>query len=178
MDLKEDYHVFQGKGFRFTQISPDDAVYSNDPSVIEGLTEAGYRWTTYDAAVREVDLGAFAELNELSLTEEGSVVLEDGKRLNHGPYLDFYAGTYRITFDLKTDGIGEQDKPVCSLYVATLDGHSLAEKTVEPEDLKPDGTCSAELIFETPAVRYLQFPVFPAAGQSVEVTEIHYQRIG
>ena len=178
VDLKEDYHVFQGKGFRFTQISPDDAVYSNDPSVIEGLTEAGYRWTTYDAAVREVDLGAFAELNELSLTEEGSVVLEDGKRLNHGPYLDFYAGTYRITFELKADGIGEQDKPVCSLYVATLDGHSLAEKTVEPEDLKPDGTCSAELVFETSDIRYLQFPVFPAEGQTIEVTGIQFQRIG
>ena len=178
VDLKEDYHVFQGKGFRFTQISPEDAVYSNDPLVIKGLMDAGYQWTAYDAAVREVDLGAFAELNELSLTEEGSVVLEDGKRLNHGPYLDFYAGAYRITFDLKTDGIGEQDKPVCSLYVATLDGHSLAEKTVEPEDLKPDGTCSAELVFETSDIRYLQFPVFPAAGQSVEVTEIHYQRIG
>ena len=178
VDLEEDNIVFQRMGFRFTQISSDDAVYSNDPSVIEGLTEAGYRWTTYDAAVREVDLGAFAELNELSLTEEGSVVLEDGKRLNHGPYLDFYAGTYRITFELKADGSTESDEPLCSLHVATLEGQSLAGKTIVAKNLSPDGTCTAELIFETPAVRYLQFPVFPAAGQSVEVTEIHYQRIG
>ena len=178
VDLEEDNIVFQRMGFRFTQISPDDAVYSNDPTVIEGLTEAGYRWTTYDAAVREVDLGAFAELNELSLTEEGSVVLEDGKRLNHGPYLDFYAGTYRITFELKADGSTESDEPLCSLHVATLEGQSLAGKTIVAKNLSPDGTCTAELIFETPAVRYLQFPVFPAAGQSVEVTEIHYQRIG
>ena len=178
VDLEEDNIVFQRMGFRFTQISPDDAVYSNDPSVIEGLTEAGYRWTTYDAAVREVDLGAFAELNELSLTEEGSVVLEDGKRLNHGPYLDFYAGTYRITFELKADGSTESDEPLCSFHVATLEGQSLAGKTIVAKNLSPDGTCTAELIFETSDIRYLQFPVFPAAGQSVEVTEIHYQRIG
>ena len=178
VDLEEDNIVFQRMGFRFTQISPDDAVYSNDPSAIEGLTEAGYRWTTYDAAVREVDLGAFAELNELSLTEEGSVVLEDGKRLNHGPYLDFYAGTYRITFELKADGSTESDEPLCSFHVATLEGQSLAGKTIVAKNLSPDGTCTAELIFETSDIRYLQFPVFPAAGQSVEVTEIHYQRIG
>ena len=125
----------------------------------------------------EVDLRAFTEFNDLSLTEQGSIVLENGRKLNHGPYLDFYSGTYRITFDLKADGSTESDKPLCSLYVATLEGKSLAEKTVEPEELKPDGTCSAELVFETPDVRYLQFPVFPAEGQTIEVTGIHFQRI-
>ena len=178
VDLEEDNHVFPRRGFRFTQISPDDAVYSNDPSVIEKLGESGFQWTAYDAAVREVDLKAFAAFNELSLTEQGSIVLENGRKLNHGPYLDFYSGTYRITFDLKADGSTESDKPLCSLYVATLEGKSLAEKTVEPEELKPDGTCSAELVFETPDVRYLQFPVFPAEGQTIEVTGIHFQRIG
>jgi hypothetical protein len=178
VDLEEDNHVFPRRGFRFTQISPDNAVYSNDPSVIEALTDAGFQWTAYDAAVREVDLGVFAEFNELSLTEQGSIVLENGRKLNHGPYLDFYGGSYRITFDVKADGIREQNNPLCSLYVATLDGHSLAEKSVEPEDLRPDGTCSAELVFETSDIRYLQFPVFPAEGQNIEVTGIHFQQIG
>ena len=153
-------------------------MYSNDPSVIEGLTKAGYQWTTFDAAVREVDLRAFAEFNELSLTEEGSIVLENGRKLNHGPYLDFYSGTYRITFELKADGSTESDKLLCSLYVATLEGKSLAEKTVGPKNLSIDGTCSAELVFETSDIRYLQFPVFPAEGQTLEVTGIHVQRIG
>lgn len=178
VDLEEDNHVFPRRGFRFTQISPDNAVYSNDPSVIEKLGESGFQWTAYDAAVREVDLKAFAAFNELSLTEQGSIVLENGRKLNHGPYLDFYGGSYRITFDLKADGIREQNNPLCSLYVATLDGHSLAEKSVESEDLIPDGTCSAELVFETSDIRYLQFPVFPAEGQNIEVTGIHFQQIG
>ena len=178
VNLEEDNIAFPKMGFRFSQISPDDAIYSNDPSVIEGLADAGYQWTAYDAAVREVDLGAFAEFNELSLTEEGSIVLENGRKLNHGPYMDFYAGTYRITFELKTDGSAETDEPLCSLYVATLEGRSLAEKTVGPENLSDDGTCSAELVFETPDIRYLQFPVFPAAGQTVEVTGIRFQQIG
>ena len=153
-------------------------MYSNDPSVIKGLTEAGYQWTAYDAAVREVDLGAFAALNGLSLTEKGSVVLENGGKLNHGPYLDFYNGTYRITFELKAEDSKEKDTPLCSVYVATLEGQSLDEKTVEPEDLNADGTCSAELVFETSGIRYLQFPVFPTEGQTIEVTGIHFQRIG
>lgn len=178
VDLEEDNHVFSKMGFQFTQISPDDAVYSNDPSVIKGLTEAGYQWTAYDVAVREVDLGAFAALNGLSLTEKGSVVLENGGKLNHGPYLDFYNGTYRITFELKANGSTERETSLCSLYVATLEGQSLTEKTVEQENLRTDGTCSVELVFETDDIRYLQFPVFPAEGQSIEVTGIRFQRIG
>ncbi len=178
VNLEENSIAFQRMGFRFSQISPEDAIYSNDPAAIEGLADAGYQWTAYDAAVREVDLGAFAEFNELSLTEEGSIVLENGRKLNHGPYMDFYAGTYRITFELKTDGSAGTDEPLCSLYVTTLEGRSFAEKTVGPENLKDDGTCSAELVFETPDIRYLQFPVFPAAGRAVEVTGIRFQQIG
>ena len=112
------------------------------------------------------------------MTEQGSIALENGKKLNHGPYLDFYNGTYRITFELNADGSKEQDTPLCSLYVATLEGQSLTEKTVEPENLRTDGTCSVELVFETDDIRYLQFPVFPAEGQNIEITGIRYQRIG
>ena len=178
VDLEEDNHVFPRMGFQFTQISPADAVYSNDPAVIEALADAGFQWTAYDAAVREVDLGVFAEFNELSLTENGSIVLESGRKLNHGPYLDFYNGTYRITFELKAEDSREKNTPLCSVYVATLEGQSLAEKNVEPKDLNDDGTCSAELVFETSGIRYLQFPVFPTEGQTIEVTGIHFQRIG
>ena len=67
---------------------------------------------------------------------------------------------------------------MCSVYVATLEGQSLAEKNVESKDLNVDGTCSAELVFETSGIRYLQFPVFPTEGQTIEVTGIHFQRIG
>ena len=178
VNLEENNVVFPRMGFWFSQISPGDAVYSNDPTVIEELTDAGYQWTPYDSAVREVDLKAFAEFNELSLTGQGSIVLENGRKLNHGPYLDFYKGTYLVTFELKADSATELGAPLCSLYVATLEGQSLAEKTVEPEDFNPDGTCFAELVFETSDIRYLQFPVFPAEGQSVEVTGIQFQRIG
>ena len=178
VNLGEDNIVFSRMGFQFTQITPDEAIVSNDPSAMAGLTEAGYKWTPYDAAVREVDLKAFAEFNELEVTEQGSIALENGKKLNHGPYLDFYNGTYRITFELNADGSKEQDTPLCSLYVATLEGQSLTEETVEPENLRTDGTCSVELVFETDDIRYLQFPVFPAEGQNIEITGIRYQRIG
>lgn len=178
VSLEKDGIVFSRRGFLFTQISPDNAVYSDDPSVIKALAEAGHEWTAYDSAVREVDLKAFAEFNELEPTEQGSLVLENGERLNHGPYLDFYSGTYRVTFDLKSDTGAEPGEPLCSVYVVTLEGKSLAEKTIGAEELNHDGTCSAELIFDTSNIRYLQFPVFPVSGQSIEVTAIHYQRIG
>ena len=178
VSLEEDGIVFSRRGFQFTQISPDEAIYSNDPSVVEGLTEAGYEWTAYDAAVREVDLEAFAEFNEIEPTEQGSIVLKDGERLSHGPYLDFYSGTYRVVFELKSDTGAEPGEPLCSVYVVTLEGKSLAETTIRAEELNHNGACSAELVFDTSNVRYLQFPVFPATGQTIEVTGIHYQRIG
>ena len=62
-------------------------------------------------------------------------------------------------------------------YVS-LEGKSLAETTIGAEELNHNGSCSAELVFDTSNIRYLQFPVFPAAGQTIEVTGIHYQRIG
>ena len=178
VSLEEDGIVFSKRGFQFTQISPDEAIYSNDPAAVEGLTEAGYEWTAYDTAIREVDLEAFAKFNELETTEQGSIVLKNGQKLRHGPYMDFYTGTYRITFDLKSDADVTSDEALGSVYVATLNGKSLAEKTIEPKNLNEDGTCSVELVFDTADIRYLQFPVFPAAGQSIEVTSIHYQRIG
>ena len=125
-----------------------------------------------------MDLEAFAKFNELETTEQGSIVLKNGQKLRHGPYMDFYTGTYRITFDLKSDADVTSDEALGSVYVATLNGRSLAEKTIEPETLNEEGTCSVELVFDTADIRYLQFPVFPAAGQSIEVTSIHYQRIG
>ena len=178
VNLEEDGIVFSRQGFQFTQISHDEAIYSNDPSAIEGLTEAGYEWTAYDTAVRNVDLEAFAEFNELETTDQGSIVLKNGQKLRHGPYLDFYTGTYRITFDLKSDTDVKSDEALGSVYVATLDGKSLAEETIEPESLNEDGTCSLQLVFDTADTRYLQFPIFPVAGQNIEVTGIHYQRIG
>ena len=178
VSLEEDGIVFSKRGFQFTQISPDTAIYSDDPSVIEALAEAGYEWTAYDAAVREVDLKAFAKFNELEPTEQGSIVLKDGERLNHGPYLDFYSGTYRVTFDLKSGTCAEPGEPLCSVYVVTLEGKGLAENTIGADELNRDGSCSAELVFDTSNIRYLQFPVFPVSGQTIEVTGIHYQRIG
>ena len=178
VNLGEDNIAFSKKGFQFTQISPDEAIFSNDPSAIMGLTEAGYEWADYDDAVREVDLKELAKFNGLDVTEQGSIVLKNGKRLNHGPYLDVYTGTYQVTFDLKSDTGTELGEPLCSVYVVTLDGKSLAENTIEAENLNPDGTCSVDVAFKTTDIRYLQFPVFPAAGQNIEVTGIHYQRIG
>ena len=178
MSLEEEGIVFSRQGFQFTQICPDEAIYSDDPSAIKTLSEAGYEWTAYDAAVREVDLKAFAEFNELEPTGQGSLVLKDGERLSHGPYLDFYSGTYRVTFELKSDTGTEPGEPLCSVYVVTLEGKSLAETTIGAEKLNHNGSCSAELVFDTSSIRYLQFPVFPAAGQTIEVTGIHYQRIG
>ena len=178
VSLEEEGIVFSRQGFQFTQIGPDEAIYSDDPSAIKALAEAGYEWTAYDAAVREVDLKALAEFNELEPTERGSLVLKDGERLSHGPYLDFYSGTYRVTFELKSDTCTEPGEPLCSVYVVTLEGKSMAETTIGAEELNHNGSCSAELVFDTSNIRYLQFPVFPAAGQTIEVTGIHYQRIG
>ena len=116
--------------------------------------------------------------HSLRLTEQGSIVLKNGQKLRHGPYMDFYTGTYRITFDLKSDIGTELGEPLCSVYVVTLDGKSLAENTIETESLNLDGTCSVEVAFKTTDIRYLQFPVFPTAEYTIEVTGIHYQRIG
>ncbi len=186
--LREDRIAFEIMGFQFMQISAEHAVYSNDLSVIEAMETAGRSWAAYDTAVRDVSLQELTAFNDFELNDRGGISLENGERLLHGPYLDFYAGTYEVCFDLKRetdsenitseDSMSEPGETVCAVYVSSHDGKTvLAHKTVDASDFESDGTAATKLTFETEGIRFLQFPVFPAEGRSLEVTGIHYRRI-
>ena len=179
VQLKEDRQRFADKGFLFSQISPEAAVYSSDAAVISALTEAGYEWTDYDAAVRTVDLRRMAELNGLECTDEGSLFLEDGERLDHGPYLDLFQGSYVVSFVLKTDpvSVGQADT-LCGLRITEAgSGTILAEKAVWPETSTENGVITADLSFRTQGSRYVQFQVLPENDAELEVLGIHYRKI-
>ena len=181
VNLHEDRISFERQEFQFTQISPEHAVYSNDADVIEAMSNAGYTWTEFDTAVRDVDLRDLAGFNDIELNNRGGISLENGRKLRHGPYLDFYAGAYQICFDLKIDKISkdpssEAGENNCMVFVSTHDGKILAQDTLEAQSFERDGTATAELSFETDGIRYVQFPIFPADGQTLEVTRIYYRR--
>ena len=176
LSLREDRQTFADKGFLFTEISQDSAVYSNDAGVIAAMAEAGYQWTDYDAATREVDLQKLAELNGLELSEQGSILLENGKKLIHGPYVDLFQGSYQVSFELKKHFDMDEKNNVCTLYVSEYSGHVLAEESVSAGCFGRDGTAIIKLSFRTSGSRYIRFAVFPEGEEPLEVTAIHYQK--
>ena len=170
---------FADMGFLFTQISDEKGVYSSDSKVASAMTEDGFTWTDFDTTKRETDLQQLAELNGLELSEEGSIFLEDGERLNHGPYLDLFRGQYAVTFDLRAESAADEGEPVCRIRLTEHGGvNALAETTVDTSALKPDGSGTIELRFYTTGSRRVQFMVFPENSSAIEVTGIHYQKIG
>ena len=179
VSLREDRQRFADKNFMFTQISDDKAVYSNDQSAIKALKEAGYAWTDYDAAVRNVDLGRMAEQNGLELSEAGTIILSDGDGLNNGPDLDLFHGGYQVHFELRTDpALIDATEGVCTLRVVGHgNGTVLAEKSVDWDEFDQNGRADAELDFDTTESRMTQFMVFPADNVDLEVLEIRYQKV-
>ena len=177
VSLRDDRICFAKSGFLFTELSPELAVYSNDPSVIKAMEDAGHGWTDYDSAVRTVDLQRLAGFNGLVLSEEGGIILEAGERLRRGPYQDLYAGTYEVSLFLHIDDLETKaGETVCTLYATVLDGPVLTEETVTADCFDENGNATVKLRFETGSIRYLQLPVFSETEQRLEVTGITYQK--
>ena len=179
-DADTEYTVFINRGFLFTQISEEHAVYTDDADVAEALMNAGYHLTGYYNYSREIDLKYEADLNSLEYSEEQGLLINGPDHpLFFGTGLSLHAGQYTVTFDLKLpDDAAYTSDPVCRLRASDSWGENvLQEETVSGSDFEADGTLSVSLPFSLDTDTFgIEFLAFPASGQSVAVKKISYCR--
>lgn len=182
MDINTDSPCFFNTGFLYTPISDDHALLTNDRAVITSLQDAGYHMTGYCPVRTDVDMQNEAELNEVDLQEDGSIVLSGEKEaLRKGPRADLGAGRYTMTYDLSIDKNELKgtvtDKEICTLRISYYKGkYTAAELPVTYGMFDKDGNYKAEILCTVPDAERTNMQVFTAGNSKVTVRGMSYQR--
>lgn len=127
---RENYRTFSNTGFVQTPISDYHKIYTNDSRVIEAMENAGYSFTYCSQYVKELNLGQYAEINDLKQTTDGSILVnasQDGKAIANKLSEDFVD----IYWD-ENKAIDEDGNYILHI-VLKADENDLA--TMNPEDV-------------------------------------------
>ena len=179
MEADRDSDCFLRRGFLYTGISDEHCVYTNDPSVIEALSDHGYHMTGYYAAEQDADLADLAERNSLEQDRTGALILNGPEHdLLYGPYLDLYAGDYTVVMELETEdprafAWDEFGEAVVSAYWGqeVFDGVKLSAK-----DFDKNGRQQVRIPFTTENnCRGVEFVIHQYQNVPVRVSRIFYQ---
>ncbi len=87
-------------GFSYAEINGQHAVYTDSPDLIEAMNDAGYNPVPYYSKELSVNMENLAEWNQLTLNQEGSLILSSDAPIMNVPDLDLKAGKYTFCFDL------------------------------------------------------------------------------
>ena len=178
-DASWDSQCLTENGFLYLQISDKDAIYTNDNSVITALNEEGYTPEKINTFEHMVNLQEMAELNDLTLLDDGSINLDGMEhQLLHGPYIELYEGKFIGRFKLRLMDNGKaRDGKVCQLVIAAYSGkEKRAEVEVYTEDFSKEGILDCEIPFSGEGQNY-EFLVFPENGANVNLESISYRRV-
>ena len=143
-DADKDCDALMNRGFLFSEISENRAVYTNSPEAAEALENAGYHLTGYYSRERT---------------------------LNHETArpLTLYNAPYRVTYELRllpdtVDSAIKPDTVVAALTVTAEAGkRTLGSREVLFSEFHEDGTCSAVLDLSIPDAKGVEFH---AGGQA------------
>ncbi|MBQ8108879.1 MAG: hypothetical protein IJ124_01790 [Clostridia bacterium] len=181
LDAWKEHHVFFQNGFKYAQISPTHAVYTDDAPVAEALAAAGYAVTDYYSSQLQMDLVRQAELNELPLDGRGLLLDGTAHSMIYGPYVDVYGGQYRVVYSLSLaeDDAGDADETVCRLRVCSYWGQNLlAELSVTRGQFDAWGNLTAVIPFVTGTERGMGFQAIAAEGCRLYVRDVSYYKFG
>lgn len=179
--------VFSGKGMRYTPISEEHAVYSNDNSVIDALEKSGLPITSYCTYVHIVDFRDKDQWTENVITDDGSLLLgaESDSLLFDYNYdikekkrIDLYAGDYTIIYDLRVAPEPyESDYVVCSLDITDYDGQRpLRHVDVYRSSFDENGDYAANVALSTAGSPDVNLRISVAEGQNVGLKSIQWGR--
>ena len=179
VNADDDSNLFASEGFLYLQISDEDAIYTNDESVINALKSDGYVLTGYNNKVHDVDFRKMAALHGYRLQEDGSIFLKGvGRSLVYGPYLELYPGVFTVTFDLKLPEDEELpfDISLGSLRVSYNWGkHTLSEVSFSRNMFDENGELSLSIPFSGGGPGY-EFLVFMNEDYGIFLKGITYSR--
>ena len=179
-DNSKELNTYIASGFLYSRISELHSIYTNDPSVILGLQNAGFHLTGYYNNTNEVDLKDSAQLNNLSYSQQNGLQLNGNRySLIYGPYYDLYAGQYTVTYELElpkeTPLTGEL---VCLLRVSAFWGQSIITyKYIYRSDfVQGDGKLVVSLPFYIQSSKGVEFLAFVEEGEEVYIKKIQWGR--
>lgn len=91
-------------GFQLARLEDGHLVYTNDAAVVDHLKARGAEVYRYYPFGREADLEALAEQNDLTLTEDGAVIVDGPlESLTAGPLDALFPGDYKAVYALHID---------------------------------------------------------------------------
>lgn len=188
LDAGAEHYTFFRSGFKYAQISPARAVYTDDAAVAEALAADGFEVTDYYSTATEIDLEQEAALNDLPLDERGLALDGPERSLVFGPYADLFGGQYEAVCTLvlaeDADGSGAAEAgnlpeaAVCRLRVSMDWGQTvLAEMDVTRGQFDENGELTAAVPFAAGAGSGLGIQVIASRGQKLFVRDLRYRKV-
>lgn len=183
-DADNDLNILINRGFLYTEISENQAIYTDSQEAINALQAAGYHLTGYYSRNREINLSELSwTAYGKDLEEEGSINLTAQGAIERGIRNDLYGATYRITCDLKIVSEGESlpapKDAVCTFRVVSYPGDTLlAEREVLFSEFDESGNCRMAMDLTMGNTYWVEFLIEPKRGEyTLNLLGIHYQKI-
>lgn len=156
-DADVEYNALIVRGFLYTEIAQNRAVYTNSPEAARVLKEAGYHLTGYYSRNRAVDLSSDGNVN-------------------------LYRTNYQANYDLRLimeSGRAKpaEDDPAVTITVTMKNGSTIASRDVLFSEFDENGFCRAALDFTPSKAGEAAFLIAPRQSAfPVMLEAIHYRR--
>ena len=188
-DSDFDSSVLSARGFLYTEISENHAVYTNSESAALALENAGYHMTGYYSKNKKADISAFRNMNGLRGWDDGGEFISLEKPLKHGPYLTLIGSNYNVSYDIshysETEADSEywnslaSDTPVCTLRISREAGRYIVrEHTLTRGHFDGDEIYTAIVSGSIPTAMDVEFLAFPSVeNMEFIVHSVRYQKM-
>ena len=183
MDIDYDSACFINSGFLFAPISEKHAIYTNDKSLIDRLSEKGVHLTGYYNVKKNIDLRKMAWTNGVQYGANDGIMLTGSENsMKYGPYLSLYSGIYSVWYELalndeKIVSDMKEDEQLGTLCVSAHYGEEiLKEQKLFRSQFDENGKCIVEVKFWTESNAGIEFQTLVEEGQSLRLEGLYYAR--
>lgn len=169
------------EGGQYLQFSPQSGVYSFDNAVIDALEAEGYSWKPFYDSERNCNLADLAQLNNLSVTQNGGVILNGPNHsLSQNWFMDQDSGIYEVKYYLSIDplSINQGNDKICSLQIMGYNGEELLqERIVTLSDFDEKGNAEIVIRYSVSSTPRMEYRAVAYEGQELIVQRITWRKV-
>lgn len=181
VDSSLDSNILSNAGYKWLQISDNHAIYTNDSSVIDALTNAGYQLNDCYAKEIGINLADEAEMNGISLTEEGFYPINVNSSFVIGPNISLHNGDILVRCYLSGLYLDYQtfdDLEVLNFTVTAYGAETiLSEQHIMKSFFDEFGNCAFTFTFSSQNSQFIEFKIVSINDASLNINGITYQRV-
>ncbi len=181
-EKKYDLNLLILQGFEYGELPGGQGVYSNSGEATALLEKAGVKMSGTFTSRKKVDLEKQAEEHEMTLSEDGGLVidgnLESSRDALSGSGIKVYSGTLKVKYRLRLISTTAVSGRIGKLLIRSEGMEPYASRDIMLEDFENDEINNLSLTVELPAdLNDLEFPVIADEGTVLEVLKISYGKI-